>query len=71
LSNDDTMVPTSTIKLKGNKMSTIKLIKQLEEDRAKAIVKFSKSVYVKDQEPFQKEILGLDMALRHLKGEIK
>jgi hypothetical protein len=52
-------------------MSTIKLIKQLEEDRAKAIVKFSKSVYVKDQEPFQKEILGLDMALRHLKGEIK
>jgi hypothetical protein len=49
-------------------MNTIKLIKQLEEDRAKAIVKFSKLVYVKDQEPLRKEILGLDMALRHLKG---
>ena len=46
----------------------MKLIKQLEGDREKAIVKLSKSVYVKDQEPFQKEILGLDMALRHLNG---
>ena len=43
------------------------LIKQLEEERATAIDNFSKSVYVKDQAPFRKEIMGIDMSLRYLK----
>ena len=46
------------------------LIKKLEEERAIAINNFGKSVYVIDQEPFRKEIMGIDMALRALK-EVK
>jgi len=51
---------------KGNEVLKRELIKSLQVDRTKAINNLSKSVYVKHQEPFQKEILNIDKAIKRL-----